>query len=62
MILLPGLLFAQTPTDPCPGQDPFDTTPCDLPLDSYVIVLIVVCGVFAALHLRKNNRENLNFK
>jgi len=55
MLLAPTLLFAQT--NPC-GDNPFDPSPCDLPLDSYVLILVFFAFVFGVKQLIKT--QNLN--
>jgi len=50
----PALLFAQT--NPC-GDDPFDPSPCDLPLDNYVLVLVIAFSIFAVWRLNKNKKS-----
>jgi len=47
----PIWLFAQT--NPC-GDDPFDPSPCDLPLDDYVLVLVIAASLFGARYLNKH--------
>jgi len=54
MLATPALLFAQT--NPC-GDDPFDPSPCDLPLDNYVLVLVIAFSLFAVWRLNKNKKN-----
>jgi len=51
----PIWLFAQT--NPC-GDDPFDPSPCDLPLDNYVLVLVLFASLFGVKQLIKTQKLN----
>jgi hypothetical protein len=46
LITLPIITRAQDL--PCDGTDPYTTCP----LDSWVVVLVIIAGLFGALHLR----------
>jgi len=55
ILAAPILLFAQT--NPC-GDDPFDPSPCDLPLDNYVLVLVLFASLFGVKQLIKTQKLN----
>jgi len=53
ILAMPALLFAQS--EQC-GDDPFDPSPCDLPLDTYVFAVAIVVVLFAAWYLHKQKK------
>jgi len=51
-VLTPAISKAQDL--PCDGLDPYDT---NCPLDTWVILLVAVAGVFAAFHLYRKQKN-----
>jgi len=39
---------------PCDGQDPFDN---NCPLDTWVIVLVIIAGIFTAIRLHRKQKS-----
>jgi hypothetical protein len=54
-VILPAITYAQTATDCNDQNNPFDT-PC--PLDTWVIVLVIIAGVFACAHLYQKQKSS----
>jgi hypothetical protein len=60
LLLLPIISFAQTGDGPpCDDSDPIDAGP-DCPLDTWVIVLVVIALIFATIHLYRKQKSKLN--
>jgi hypothetical protein len=60
LILLPIISFAQDGDGPpCEDSDPIDAGP-DCPLDTWVIILVVVALIFATIHLYRKQKSKLN--
>nr|MBB6233155.1 hypothetical protein [Mucilaginibacter sp. FT3.2] len=55
LVVLPFISNAQDQNDPsCGDTDPFQQ-PC--PLDTWVIILVVVAGIFTAVHLHRKQKS-----
>ena len=57
LLLINVATLKAQPTNPCDGQDPDDTTPCEVPLDAWVIFLAIAALSFGVWYLHKNQKR-----